>query len=173
LGLLTTMKGLPLAYNKDMQEDKEGLIDAVDTILAVLDVFPPMLESMTVHGHRTARAAIEDFALATDAADLLAKHGVPFREAHEIVGSLVGRCIAEGKSFADLTDAEWAEIHPVFSTSRPPLDGAGSVALRDVPGGTAPTRVRAAQERLGAAFAEEREWVLHTQREMDARFERP
>ncbi|MDQ3908691.1 MAG: argininosuccinate lyase, partial [Acidobacteriota bacterium] len=105
VALLTVVKGLPLAYNKDMQEDKEGLIDAVDTVLAVLDVFPPMLESMTVRGDRTSAAAIEDFTLATDAADLLANHGVPFREAHHIVGSLVGRCIAEGKTFADLTDA--------------------------------------------------------------------
>ena len=173
IGLLTTMKGLPLAYNKDMQEDKEGLIDAVDTILAVLDVFPPMLGAMTVHGDRTARAAIEDFTLATDAADLLARHGVPFREAHEIVGSLVGRCIAEGKTFADLTDGEWAETHPVFATNRPPLDGAGSVALRDIPGGTAPGRVAAAQEHLEEAFADEREWVLQQQQAMDALFDRP
>ncbi len=103
VGLLTTMKGLPLAYNKDSQEDKEGLIDSFDTILAVLDVFPPMVRSITVHGDRTAAAAIEDFTLATDAADLLAKAGVPFREAHEVVGSLVARCIAGGKTFAMLT----------------------------------------------------------------------
>jgi len=173
MSLLATMKGLPLAYNKDMQEDKEGLIDAVDTVLAILDVFPPMLESMTVHGDRTAGAAIEDFALATDAADLLAKHGVPFREAHEIVGSLVGRCIAAGKTFADLTAAEWAAIHPVSAAARPPLDGAGSVALREVPGGTAPNRVAAAQDHLEGAFAKEREWVLQQERTMYALFERP
>ena len=173
LGLLTTMKGLPLAYNKDMQEDKEGVFDAVDTVLAVLDVFPPMLETMQVHGDRTARAAVEDFTLATDAADLLAKRGVPFREAHEIVGQLVARCIAEGKSFADLSDEEWAAVHPVFARERPPLDGAGSVALRDLPGGTAPGQVAAAQGRLAAAFATEREWVLQQQAAMDALYERP
>jgi len=167
------MKGLPLAYNKDMQEDKEGLIDAVDTILAVLDVFPPMLATMTVHGDRTARAAIEDFALATDAADVLAKNGVPFREAHEIIGTLVGRCIAQGKTFADLTDDEWAAIHPVFAASRPPQDGAGSVALRDIPGGTAPGRVAAGRERLVAELARWREWVLQEQSGMDALFTRP
>jgi argininosuccinate lyase len=172
-GLLTTMKGLPLAYNKDMQEDKEGLIDAVDTILAVLDVFPPMLETMTVHGDRTARAAIKDFTLATDAADLLAKNGVPFREAHEIVGALVGRCIAEGKTFADVSDDEWAAIHPVFATSRPPLDGAGSVVLRDIPGGTAPGRVAAGRERLVAELDRWREWVLQERNGMDALFTRP
>jgi argininosuccinate lyase len=172
-GLFTTMKGLPLAYNNDMQEDKEGLIDAVDTVLAILDVFPPMLETMTVHGDRTALAAIEDFTLATDAADLLAKAGVPFREAHGIIGGLVGRCIAENKTFADLADEEWAAVHPVFATSRPPLDGAGSIALRDLPGGTAPNRVAAARDRIADDLGSWREWVLQERNGMDALFTRP
>lgn len=165
VGLLTTMKGLPLAYNKDSQEDKEGLIDSIDTILAVLDVFPPMVRSIVVHGDRTSSAAIEDFALATDAADLLAKAGVPFREAHEVVGSLVATCIAGGKTFAMLTDEEWAKAHPVFAEQRPPLDGAGSVALRDVPGGTAPGRVDAARAELESLVATEATWV-HSRREI-------
>lgn len=173
LALLTTMKGLPLAYNKDMQEDKEGLIDAVDTILAVLDVFPPMLETLTVHGDRTARAAIEDFTLATDAADMLAKAGVPFREAHEIIGSLVGRCISGNKTFADLTDDEWAEVHPAFADQRPPLDGLASVALRDVPGGTASSRVAAAGKRLESEIATHREWVAEQRRMLDELFTAP
>lgn len=173
IALLTTMKGLPLAYNKDSQEDKEGLIDSVDTILAVLDVFPPMLETMTVQGDRTADAALSDFTLATDAADALAKAGVPFREAHGIIGSLVGRCIAEGKTFADLTDKEWTEIHPVFANEKPPLDGAGSIALRDVPGGTAPTRVAAAGKRLEADLNEHRQWVIQQRETLDALFTRP
>lgn len=173
IGLLTTMKGLPLAYNKDSQEDKEGLIDSIDTILAVLDVFPPMVESITVHGERTASAAIEDFTLATDAADLLAKNGVPFREAHEIVGALVGRCIAGGKTFAMLSDAEWAEVHPVFAEQRPPLDGAGSVALRDVPGGTAPARVDAAREELESLVAMQAAWVTAQRETLNGLFARP
>jgi argininosuccinate lyase len=173
LALLTTMKGLPLTYNKDMQEDKEGLIDAVDAILAVLDVFPPMLESLTVHGDRTARAAIEDFTLATDAADMLAKAGVPFREAHEIVGSLVGRCIAEARTFADLTEEEWAAVHPMFAKERPPLDGAESIALRDVPGGTAPIRVEAAGERLEREIAGHRAWVDQRRLMLEALFTPP
>ena len=173
LALLTTMKGLPLAYNKDMQEDKEGLIDAVDTVLAVLDVFPPMLESLTVHGERTARAAIEDFTLATDAADMLARAGVPFREAHEIIGALVGRCIAGNKTFADLTDEEWADIHPVFANERPPLDGAASVALRDIPGGTAPNRVATAGECLESEIASHREWVVDQRQALDRLFTPP
>ena len=141
LGLLTTLKGLPLAYNKDMQEDKEGVFDAVDTVVALLDVFPPMIESTTFNRERMAAAAIADFTLATDAADMLAKHGVPFREAHGVVGALVGRCIAEGITFADLNDDEWAAIHPVFAEHRPPLDGLTSVAIRNITGGTAPNRV--------------------------------
>jgi argininosuccinate lyase len=159
MALLTTMKGLPLAYNKDQQEDKEPFIDSLDTILAVLDVFPPMVESITVHPERTAAAAIDDFALATDAADLLAKNGVPFREAHEVVGTLVANCIAGGKTFATLTDQEWADAHPLFADQRPPLDGAGSAALRDVPGGTAPVRVSAAREELESLVADEAAWV--------------
>ena len=158
LGLLTTLKGLPLAYNKDMQEDKEGLFDAVDTILALLDVYPPMIRTTTFNRPRLAEAAIGDFTLATDAADLLAKNGVPFREAHGVVGRLVGQCIADGKSFADLTDAEWAAVHPVFAEQRPPLDGLASTALRDIPGGTAGSRV--GQALIDARFQldEQRAW---------------
>ena len=95
-----------------------------------------------------AEAAIADFSLATDAADLLARRGIPFREAHEVTGKLVASCIAEGKTFADLTDAEWAAAHPIFATERPPLTAAESISARDVPGGTAPNRV---WEQLAAA----------------------
>jgi len=139
----------------------------------VLDVFPPMMESITVHRERTASAAIEDFTLATDAADLLAKNGVPFREAHEVIGSLVARCIAGGKTFAMLTDEEWAEAHPVFASQRPPLDGAGSIALRDVPGGTAPARVDAAREDLESLIAGQAAWVTAQRDAIHALFERP
>jgi argininosuccinate lyase len=141
MAMLTTAKGLPLTYNKDFQEDKEALFDSVDTILATLDVLPPMIRTARWRVDRMAEAAIADFSLATDAADLLARHGVPFREAHEITGRLVARCLAAGKTFADLTDAEWAEIHPVFAAERPPLTAAESLRARDVPGGTAPRRV--------------------------------
>ncbi|MDQ3539112.1 MAG: argininosuccinate lyase [Chloroflexota bacterium] len=141
LGLLTALKGLPLAYNKDMQEDKEGLFDSVDTVVAILDVFPPMLMSMRFDEERLAAAAVADFTLATDAADLLARHGVPFREAHGVVGQLVATCIREGKTFADLSDDEWAAVHPVFANERPPLDARASATIRDIAGGTAPRQV--------------------------------
>lgn len=173
IGLLVTMKGQPMTYNKDSQEDKEGLIDSIDTMLAVLDVFPPMMRSITVHGDKTGEASIKDFTLATDAADVLAKHGVPFREAHEIVGSLVGQCINDGKTFADITDEEWAAIHPVFAENRPPLDGLESTMLRDLPGGTAPNRVNAAREELRQLLAQESTWVTTLRSEQDAIFTRP
>jgi argininosuccinate lyase len=141
VALLTVAKGTPLTYNKDFQEDKEALFDSVDTVLATLDVLPPMIRTARWRVDRMAEAAIADFSLATDAADLLARRGVPFREAHEATGKLVASCIAQGKTFANLTDAEWAAAHPIFADQRPPLTADESLASRDVPGGTAPRRV--------------------------------
>jgi argininosuccinate lyase len=173
VGMLMVAKGLPLTYNKDLQEDKEGLFDAVDTSLAVLDVLPPMLRSTRFDRERLAAAAIADFSLATDAADLLARRGVPFREAHETIGRLVRRCAEQGRTFADLTAAEWAEVHPVFATERPPLTAAASVAARDVPGGTAPGRVRAALAEARAAVEEARRWVAERDAALVAVFAQP
>jgi argininosuccinate lyase len=141
LALLTTAKGLPLTYNKDFQEDKESLFDSIDTLLATLDLLPPMLRTATWRKDRMAEAAVADFSLATDAADLLARRGVPFREAHEVIGALVAGCIASHRTFADLSDSEWADVHPVFSTERPPLSAMASIESRDVEGGVAPNRV--------------------------------
>jgi argininosuccinate lyase len=165
VAMLTVAKGLPLTYNKDFQEDKEALFDSVDTVLATLDVLPPMIRTARWRSERMATAAIADFSLATDAADLLARRGIPFREAHEATGKLVAYCIAQGKTFADLSDAEWAAAHPIFATERPPLTAAESLAARDVPGGTAPGRV---SDQLAAArntLAEERARL--TERETD------
>jgi argininosuccinate lyase len=141
MALLTVAKGLPMTYNKDFQEDKEALFDSVDTVLATLDVLPPMLRTARWRADRMAEAAVADFSLATDAADLLARRGVPFREAHEATGRLVRQCVAAGKTFADLTDDEWAAAHPIFAHERPPLTAVESVRARDVFGGTAPNRV--------------------------------
>jgi len=163
VGLLTTLKGLPLTYNKDMQEDKEGVFDAVDTVVAVLGVVPPMLKTARFRHDRLAAAAGADFSLATDAADLLARRGVPFREAHEIVGRLVARCLAAGQEFADLSPGAWAAVHPVFAEVRPPLTAAASVAARDVPGGTAPNRVREALAAAESRRAEARRWLAEQQ----------
>ena len=148
VALLTVAKGTPLTYNKDFQEDKEALFDSVDTVLATLDVLPPMIRTARWRADRLAEAAIADFSLATDAADLLARRGVPFREAHEVTGKLVASCIAQGRTFADLTPDEWVAAHPLFASERPPLTAEESLASRDVPGGTAPRRVA---EQLAAA----------------------
>jgi argininosuccinate lyase len=168
LGTLTVVKGLPLTYNSDLQEDKEALFDTVDTVLGVLRVMPPVVQTMKFNRERLEEAATADFSLATDAADLLARNGVAFREAHEVVGRLVRRCIEDGITFADLSDEEWAGIHPVFAVQRPPLTAWESVSARDVPGGTAPGRVKAyhvaASERLDAA----RGWLHDRQRELGA-----
>ncbi len=141
VALLTVAKGLPLTYNKDFQEDKEALFDSVDTVLATLDILPPMIRTARWREDRMADAAIADFSLATDAADLLARRGIPFREAHEATGKLVAYCIDQNKTFADLSEAEWAEAHPIFASEKPPLTAAESLAARDVPGGTAPVQV--------------------------------
>ncbi len=157
MAMLTVIKGTPLAYNKDFQEDKEALFDAVDTVLATLDVLPPMLRTATWNAERMAAAAVADFSLATDAADLLARNGVAFREAHEVVGGLVGRCVREGIGFEDLSDEDWAAVHPVFGRQKPPLDALESAAARDVIGGTAPNRVAAALAAAQANLAAERD----------------
>ena len=157
MAMLTVMKGLPLTHNSDMQEDKEGLFDAVDTLANILGILPPALRTLTFHVDRLAAAATGDFALATDAADVLAKHGVPFREAHEVIGRLVRTCSDAGRTFDQLSAKEWSEVHPVFAEEMPPLTALESVALRDIPGGTAPRRVRTAiagtRERLSDVAA--------------------
>ena len=158
IGTLTVVKGLPLAYNSDLQEDKEALFDTVDTMIGVLAVLPPALKTLTFKTERMAEAAIADFSLATDAADLLAREGVAFRAAHEVIGKLVGECVAKGRTFVDLTDQEWAAVHPVFAKQKPPLTAMESVAARDVPGGTAPKRVAEALKTATDEIAALREW---------------
>lgn len=173
MALLTITKGLPLAFNKDMQEDKEPLFDSVDTVLAMLDVFPPMMRSATFREETMAAAAIADFTLATDAADLLAKSGVPFREAHRVIGTLVGKCIADGKTFADLSEDEWAAIHPVFANTRPPVDPWTSVSGRESAGGTAPSQVARTREQQRATLSEAAGWIEQRISVEDGLFTRP
>ena len=112
--LLTTMKGIPLAYNKDMQEDKELTFDAIDTVKGCLALFTGMISSMTVNKPRMEASAKNGFTNATDAADYLVNHGVPFRDAHGIVGQLVLKCIAENISLDQLSLGEYKSICPVF-----------------------------------------------------------
>lgn len=114
VAMLTMMKGLPLAYNKDMQEDKEGLFDAIDTVMMCLPVFTAMVDTMTVLGDNMERAAAGGFINATDGADYLVRHGLPFREAYAVVGKLVSYCIANGKTLDSLSLEEYKAAHPLF-----------------------------------------------------------
>lgn len=112
--LLTTMKGIPLAYNKDMQEDKELVFDAIDTTKGCLALFTGMLKTMKFNNARMEESAKHGFTNATDAADYLVNHGVPFRDAHGIVGQLVLYCIEHKKALDDMTMEEFKAISPVF-----------------------------------------------------------
>ncbi len=114
MALLTTMKGLPLAYNKDMQEDKEGVFDALDTVTSCLSLFTGMLKTMGFRKDVMARSAARGFTNATDAADYLVNHGVPFRDAHGIIGELVLICLQKQISLDELPLSEYQAVSPVF-----------------------------------------------------------
>ncbi|MCY7707563.1 argininosuccinate lyase, partial [Bacillus safensis] len=114
MGLLTIMKGLPLTYNKDLQEDKEGMFDTVKTIAGSLQIFTGMIQTMTVNEDVMKKATKEDFSNATEVADYLAKKGMPFREAHEIVGKLVYTCIQKGIYLSDLSFETFTEASELF-----------------------------------------------------------
>lgn len=143
--LLVVMKGLPLAYNKDLQEDKERVFDAVDTLAGCLRVFAPMLASATFCGERMAAATKAGFLAATDVADYLAKKGLPFREAHAVVGRVVRYAQEVGKGLEELSSEEWQSFSPLFAEDvRAVVTMTACLAARDVPGGTAPSRVKEA-----------------------------
>ncbi len=150
MGLLTVMKGLPLAYNKDMQEDKEAIFDAFDTADACLGVLAPMLESMKVNGETMRRAAAMGFINATDLADwLVEKKGVPFRSAYKLVGQLVGKCVREGVTLEELPLEAYREASPVFDADLyKALDLDACVLRRSSLGGTAPEQVDGQLEAL-------------------------
>ena len=112
--ILTVLKGLPLAYNKDMQEDKEGIFDGVETVINCLNVFTPMLKSMKVIKQNMYKAAQKGFINATDLADYLTKKGMPFRSAYKTVGELVGKCVSENKVLEDITIEEYCKISELF-----------------------------------------------------------
>lgn len=116
MGLLTTMKGLPLAYNKDMQEDKECVFDATDTVLGSLRVMAPMVASLTIRKDAMRAHATKGFTNATDAADYLAKKNMPFREAHEVVGKLVRYCVEQASELEQLSLETFKRFSPVFES---------------------------------------------------------
>ncbi|MAL97217.1 argininosuccinate lyase [Hydrocarboniclastica marina] len=153
IALLTLMKGQPLAYNKDNQEDKEPLFDAVDTVKGCLKAYGDMIPALQVNREETRLAARRGFSTATDLADYLVKKGMPFRDAHEVVGKAVGFGVREKRDLADLTLAELKQFsdtigEDVFDI----LTLEGSVSARDHLGGTAPAQVRAAVGRARASL---------------------
>ena len=160
VSLLVTLKGLPLAYNKDMQEDKEPAFDAIDTFEDCLTAMAGMLSTMRVEAERMRQGSLGGFMAATDLADHLAGRGVPFREAHEIVGKLVLACEREGRTLQQLTAAELAEASPAFGPDAPEwVDIDSVVARRDTPGGTAPGRVAEQLMLAREAFAADEAWL--------------
>jgi len=147
MAILTTLKALPLTYNKDLQEDKEGLFDTVDTIHSTLEVMAGMMATVKVNAGRTRQAAAEDYMLATDLADYLVKKGLPFREAHRVVGGLVRHALDKGKALRQLSLTEYQSFSPLFKDDVFNISVESSLAARDVPGGTAPEQVAAALAR--------------------------
>lgn len=172
IGLLTVVKGLPLAYNKDLQEDKEGVFDAADTVTLLLRVVPPMLRTMRIDRERMAAAAEAGFTLATDVADALVRAGVPFREAHEAVGRLVAYCIANRKTFAELRHEELAQFHPQLATVDLPRTAWDAVRAREHPGGTGPEQVARALATSRSQLAEASEWTVAQRRRIEQAFAR-
>lgn len=142
--MLTVLKGLPLAYNRDMQEDKEGLFDTVDTVAASLGVMAGLIATLKVKSHRMCAAAAGGYTMATDIADYLVKKGLPFRKAHGIVGSLVKYASGKRKELRELTLKEYRSFSPLFNKDVLDITLESSVASRSVPGGTAPEQVNKA-----------------------------
>ena len=141
MSILTTMKALPLAYNRDMQEDKEGLFDTVDTLHYSLQVFAEMVKTIKVDAKRILSAMKGDYILATDLADYLVKKGMPFREAHGVVSKLNAYAVNKGKTFRELGLKEYKDFSTLFTKDVYNITLESSVAARNVPGGTSPQQV--------------------------------
>ena len=154
-GLLATFKGLPLAYNRDLQEDKEPLFDGIDQLHVLVPAVAGMVATLTFHTDRMADLAPRGFSLATDMADWLVRQRVPFAQAHDITGAAVQYCEARGIDLPDLTADQLAEIHPALGAGvLDVLTVQGSVSARDGRGGTAPVRVAEQLAELRATLAD-------------------
>ena len=156
VGLLTTMKGLPLTYNRDMQEDKEGLFDTVDTLIPTLQVAEGMVSTMEVQAERMRTAVLNSYALATDVADYLVAKGLPFREAHGIVARLSSHAVESGKRLDELDLDTYRGFSDRFEEDVLSITVESSISARDVLGGTAPNRVEAAVEAAKAELEADR-----------------
>ncbi|MES0328974.1 MAG: lyase family protein, partial [Dehalococcoidales bacterium] len=144
MAMLTTMKALPLAYNRDLQEDKEGLFDTVDTLLPTLDVMSGLLKTLKVNGENMRHAAGRGYLLATDLADYLVGKGEAFRDAHGIVGRLVSYAAEKGRPLNELSLEEYRRFSPLFEADVRTISLDSSLAARDSFGGTAPKQVTVA-----------------------------
>ena len=152
-GFLITMKGLPTGYNKDLQEDKEPLFDAEDTLGVSLDATAAVIRNLTLHSDRTGRAAA-GLLLATDVADYLVSRGMPFRQAHEVVGAMVRQLLAQKRDFESLSLDEWRDASHLFGDDvKQHVTAAASVRVRKTPQSTHPDAVAAALRELGAWLA--------------------
>jgi argininosuccinate lyase len=157
VALVTTLKGLPSGYNKDLQEDKQAVFDAEDTVSASLDAARGVVDGLELQRERTTAAA-SGLLLATDVADYLVGRGVPFRRAHEIVGALVRKLVAEQRDFASLTPDEWRRAHELFEIDVVDrITARASVAAKRTPQSTEPGAV-------AAALADVRRWLLDERR---------
>ena len=168
VGMLTVLKGLPLAYNKDMQEDKEGMFDTVTTLHGALSLFAPMIRTMKVKKENMRQAVAEDFSNATDLADYLVGKGMPFRQAHEVVGKSVLYCIDQGKYLLDMTLDEYKQFSELFEDDiYAALDPQQVVNARSVLGGTAKNQV---EIQLAAASEEGKhtqKWIEDHEQKID------
>lgn len=159
-GQLAMLKGLPLTYNRDMQESQEPCFDAVETLALVLPAMAGMIATMTVHADVLEASAPRGFALATDVAELLVKEGVPFREAHEAVGQLVQFCTQHGRDLHEVSDEELKGLSPHLTDGiRSVLDVRGAIASRQGHGGTAPVRVSEQLEVLRIEVGSHQQWA--------------
>ncbi|HYU84502.1 MAG TPA: argininosuccinate lyase, partial [Kribbellaceae bacterium] len=162
-GLLATLKGLPLAYNRDLQEDKEPVFDSVDTLTVLLPAFTGMIRTLTFDTERLEELAPQGFSLATDIAEWLVRERVPFRVAHELAGACVRECETRGIELWDLTDDDLAAISPHLTPGvREVLSVGGSIASRNGRGGTAPDRVREQLAELRDRITELATWLSHS-----------
>lgn len=167
IGLLTVMKGLPLAYDKDMQEDKEGVFDALDTLYFALDIYAGMISTMTVNGEHTRAVLESDFSNATDMADYLAKKGLPFRQAHAVVGNAVHYCIEHHQVLLDLSMEEFKAMSPLFEEDiKEALSIENCVKNRESYGGTGPKSVERQQTHAEKAIASMKETMDAWKQEM-------
>jgi argininosuccinate lyase len=159
-GLLATLKGLPLAYNRDLQEDKEPVFDAVDTLHLLLPALAGLVAHLEFHSDRLEELAPQGFSLATDIAEWLVRQHVPFRVAHEVAGACVRVCEERGIELAELSDDDFAAISPALTPAvRDVLTVSGSIGSRSGYGGTALVRVAEQLERLRARCDVQARWA--------------